>query len=251
MTTRRLNRFSTLGLGLALALGAAGAAQATTTVTVNSAGTDSVGYKTGQINYDPPGNSSDVSESGNIGRIIMSGSNESGLPTNWESFCVDIYHTLGTGAFTVQDVSTLGLSATQLGQVRAVLSNADGYIIDSTTSAAVQMAIWEIIYENSANNYSLSTGYFRVSGSNVSTAITDANQILTNVINGTWLASNALQVSVFAASGKQSQLVYSLAQGGEAAAVPEPATWMMLLMGFGAVGFALRRKRPDVMSNMI
>jgi hypothetical protein len=246
MTTRLFNRFATLGFGLAMAL-AAGAAQATTTVNVSSAGIDSVGYKSGQISYDPPGTSSDVNESGNIGRIAMSGTNESGLATNWESFCVDIYHYLGTGAFTVQDVSTLGLSATQLGQVKAVLSNADGYIIDSTTSAAVQMALWEIIYENSANNYSLSTGYFQVSGANVSTAITDANNILTNVINGTWLANSALQVSVFAASGKQSQLAYSLSASGASTSVPEPATWVMMLLGFGTVGFSLRRKRPHAM----
>jgi hypothetical protein len=33
-------------------------------------------------------------------------------------------------------------------------------------------------------------------------------------------------------------------QGGVAfAAVPEPATWAMMLMGFGAIGFAMRRRR--------
>ena len=28
-----------------------------------------------------------------------------------------------------------------------------------------------------------------------------------------------------------------------AGAVPEPATWAMMLLGFGAVGFSIRRKR--------
>ena len=28
-----------------------------------------------------------------------------------------------------------------------------------------------------------------------------------------------------------------------AAGVPEPATWAMMLMGFGAMGFAIRRRR--------
>ncbi len=27
-------------------------------------------------------------------------------------------------------------------------------------------------------------------------------------------------------------------------AVPEPGTWAMMLMGFGAVGFAMRRRKP-------
>jgi hypothetical protein len=27
-------------------------------------------------------------------------------------------------------------------------------------------------------------------------------------------------------------------------AIPEPGTWAMMLMGFGAVGFAMRRRKP-------
>ena len=30
-------------------------------------------------------------------------------------------------------------------------------------------------------------------------------------------------------------------------AVPEPATWGMMLLGFGAVGFSMRRKRPSLL----
>ena len=36
---------------------------------------------------------------------------------------------------------------------------------------------------------------------------------------------------------------FSDATGGENfGAVPEPATWMMLVLGFGVVGYAVRRK---------
>lgn len=35
----------------------------------------------------------------------------------------------------------------------------------------------------------------------------------------------------------------SLVASGQVAAVPEPATWAMMLMGFGAMGVSLRRKR--------
>ena len=35
-----------------------------------------------------------------------------------------------------------------------------------------------------------------------------------------------------------------------AAAVPEPGTWAMMLMGFGAAGFAMRRRRAPVLAQM-
>jgi len=35
-----------------------------------------------------------------------------------------------------------------------------------------------------------------------------------------------------------------------AAAVPEPATWGMMLLGFGAIGFAMRRKRRPVLMQL-
>jgi hypothetical protein len=30
-----------------------------------------------------------------------------------------------------------------------------------------------------------------------------------------------------------------------AAAVPEPGTWAMMLLGFGAIGFSMRRRRTE------
>lgn len=38
--------------------------------------------------------------------------------------------------------------------------------------------------------------------------------------------------------------------GGDGTAVPEPSTWGMLLLGFGAAGFALRRRRKAFMAQV-
>lgn len=41
-----------------------------------------------------------------------------------------------------------------------------------------------------------------------------------------------------------------IGQGTAVAAVPEPATWAMALLGFGAIGFAMRRKRRPTLTQM-
>jgi hypothetical protein len=50
---------------------------------------------------------------------------------------------------------------------------------------------------------------------------------------------------LFAIFGPQAALTpaASLNLQTAVAAVPEPATWAMILMGFGAIGFASRRRR--------
>ena len=46
--------------------------------------------------------------------------------------------------------------------------------------------------------------------------------------------------------GTEPGLVYAFFTRTGAVAVPEPATWAMMLLGFGAIGFAMRRRRrPD------
>lgn len=45
-------------------------------------------------------------------------------------------------------------------------------------------------------------------------------------------------------NGAYSVTVYQLAEG--ASAVPAPATWAMMVMGFGMVGVALRKRRPVI-----
>ena len=51
----------------------------------------------------------------------------------------------------------------------------------------------------------------------------------------------------FASTGQANgQVLLNSIIGGNVGAIPEPATWMMMLMGFGLIGAAMRRKRQDV-----
>jgi hypothetical protein len=51
--------------------------------------------------------------------------------------------------------------------------------------------------------------------------------------------------SVNLSAGGRSLTTYAQIGAG-AGAVPEPATWVMMLVGFGGIGFQMRRKRPQM-----
>lgn len=44
-------------------------------------------------------------------------------------------------------------------------------------------------------------------------------------------------------------LTYNYTPAAEVGAVPEPTTWAMMLLGFGAIGFTMRRRRPALLAN--
>lgn len=63
-------------------------------------------------------------------------------------------------------------------------------------------------------------------------------------INERRLFSVNLETGAFTFLGETDRSIFGLT----AAPIPEPATWGMMIAGFGAVGFALRRRRPTVVA---
>jgi hypothetical protein len=68
-------------------------------------------------------------------------------------------------------------------------------------------------------------------------------------VTDTFTASGSSDVLSFLASGTPGNLPpMVLLDGVSLTAVPEPATWAMMLVGFGAIGYGLRRRRAAVLA---
>jgi hypothetical protein len=135
-------------------------------------------------------------------------------------------------------VSYAPLNATQKTQLLALVSNADPNLSlvspNADVSAAIQLAVWEIVYETSGT-FNAGAGVFKATTN--ASAINLANTYLDNVTGGSWTAKNgyALNTLVSINGANQEQLFL--------VAVPEPGTWAMMIAGFGLVGGALRSQR--------
>ena len=61
-----------------------------------------------------------------------------------------------------------------------------------------------------------------------------------------YFSADALSTLTFAAVGTSDSLGGYLDNIRLTAAVPEPSTWAMMLIGFGAIGFSMRRRRKTL-----
>lgn len=158
---------------------------------------------------------------------------------NFETYCTDLFHGLtlpGTYAnYTLTSAATY-LGAQKAHDLGSLWNLAHGGVIASNTDS-YQLAVWEIVNEDSGNPYSLATGALRSS----SAAAGKAN---------TWLAL----VNGAASDGKiynVQMLVHNPGLHGTKVQdlllpVPEPETYAMFLAGLGMMGFVARRRARRV-----
>ena len=115
---------------------------------------------------------------------------------------------------------------------------AQGFVVDATTSAAMQASIWEIIYEQ-GNSYDLTGGSF------IGSLQDPAGLVAFNTLNGflTHLSnySASYRIDVLGSESNQDFIVAT-------APIPEPETWALLMAGFGAMGWAARRRKAAAAS---
>ena len=175
---------------------------------------------------------------------------------NITAFCVDLFDDIGLGTFqpslqyqtetltTNRDVDgqQLGaaLSGTQLTEINRLLTLASGLETNPSANAsnlaAIQGAIWEV--ENPA---------YTVTSHNSLDTMT-ANYITEAGINNPATAGylptgvETTIISSYSGDGNYHQAFAFSVPGG----VPEPATWAMMIIGFGGVGAVVRKRRATV-----
>jgi hypothetical protein len=213
----------------ALAIALPGTAQAAYQINSHSFAPGSL---TGNIQYTPTNLSMNVA----MGRFKLNGTDlDNGQAVSFLTYCVDIFHTLQPAVFNLADASVVVPSATKQTQLLTILAQSDPLLAASSnkaeTAAAIQLAIWEITNETSGS-FSFSAGSFRSSGGNSNGARALAATYLDKIANGAWTAPTG-QLKVLYAPNSQSQLLTT---------VPEPATWAMMIGGFGLVGGMARRR---------
>lgn len=120
-----------------------------------------------------------------------------------------------------------GADRTALGILYGDFMSASLGLKNSTTAAALQTIIWEIV-EDGATNFNLSAGSFRVRSSDVLSA---ANLLWAELLTGN---HSAVKFKVFAARDTQDLLVSD---------VPLPAAGWLFLSAVAGLGFSRRNRK--------
>lgn len=252
--SKRLFSTKTLAVVAALGLTVGTAAAATfdsgTTYTVtNQSGTnnpfkDSAGqhawYKYVDIT------SRGTEEYGDAGLFRMTATNKaSGAAQDFLAFCMSPWQYMRSPPNDYKTDPSLGLSTAQLGWVGALVHNAWGSISNSTSAAAFQIALWEIVSEKAfdpanpgTTTYSLYSGDFILNNLFGTQARSDAENLLANITGGKWFQqTTGFTLLHYTDPSKPTQDLLTVAP------VPLPATGLLLLGGFGLLAGVKRRKR--------
>ncbi|MCB5186374.1 PEP-CTERM sorting domain-containing protein [Methylobacillus gramineus] len=178
------------------------------------------------------------------------------------AFCVEISQGLSWGKSLSYTQGTF--SSTVANNLTSLANKYYSFVDDAISSAAFQVAIWEIVTETK-KGLSLDKGNFEVDnttnttkewvpnkwipifGSWKSTTVDDPESLAAIDLAKTWLAG--INDSSVAATGDYSLQYLKNSKSQDLvvftpiAAVPEPATYGMLLLGMGVIAFIARRRR--------
>jgi len=154
-------------------------------------------------------------------------------PASFTAWCAELTQSFSFGV--TYDYTQVSGTSYFTGQKAADLSRlftaTHGIVFDSSTSAAMQAGIWEIIYEK-GTAYGFATGNF--------TGVPEkaGDQAAFDTING-----YLTHLSDYKADYRIDVLTNGDHQDFLVATIPEPETWALLVAGLGVLGLLKRRRR--------
>lgn len=229
---------------IALCAIGAGAATATTPIYVQTVGI----YNPGTVSITTGGSTENVYSSNAVFQV-NDGTSANASTYDLIGFCVDIYHNISAGlngqaalnapyhtADLLTDLHGTALTAMQIREIGGLATR--GFSIQSGNSvdkyanlAAIQGAIWTIEFPGSTI---AATGGYGDLQTRINSFVALAPSLHGNV------------TALYPTGGNTQGFVVNLSNGLHSGAVPEPASWAMLIAGFGMVGLATRRRHATV-----
>ncbi len=224
--------------------------------------------KAGTMTYNAPGFGGIQSTSAGVGGLLGTFTTSSDpLGSEWLLWCIELFAptaNFGQGVNYTQNTPGVGPLGTFSAQQQSLLEklfvkqvSTTGQIADDVqTSAAVQLAIWEILYSgagfgnlHTTNNAFQNTNAFWTNS--VGGARTEAESILSGLDTFDTTGWNVTFTSFNnggSKGGKQDFLSANVEFGGSCqlgneCAVPEPTPLALAGVGLLALGFAARRKK--------
>jgi PEP-CTERM motif len=179
-----------------------------------------------------------------FGQFTLTGTTVPGsAPVSLATYCVDLNHALIIpGLFDVASVTSVFSAATSL-NITKLLANVTP--TDADTSAAVQLALWELTFDNNSTkdvNAGGTQGQFYVTTGTSSIARSLANTYLSNLSGWSVPTGGTAYLLVNSSSTQNQNAANQIQVFYAVTAVPEAATWGMMIVGFGVVGAATRRR---------
>jgi PEP-CTERM motif len=183
---------------------------------------------------------------GEAGRFAVTGF-EVGNPTNTFNaftYCIDVFKPVFTSVnYDISPLGAIGQSLDRQARLAGLLVNTTNFLNAATTNAersliaaATQVSVWELIYETAGAPLTVSSGNFSVFGDFTPAVAARANSYLAN----NWNSPEFLVKSLISVDGRSQNQIYL-----NTPAVPEPTTWLSMILGFGIVGRLLRRSKAQ------